>query len=437
MSPALACVLMAAATAPAWVRWVVTFWAEEIEPGDDGHSDHGRPHLGIEQRRGAQRDHEDERQEDHRGVARRERAPREDAAGDGGEEGPHHNEGDAPRARAGVQIEFDDAIGLADAEEGEGQHGEVDDGEEATLVGAAGQGRALVVAEAGDGVDDRREVRRRGPGGRRVLRLVDEGGHPGQEEDEAADEGQEGRHRRAAPAAAATGAHNGDEEPQPRHADEVERPVLGVEQRGGHDGHRDEVARPRRLDGPLQRQEAEAGQEDDQRVHPGLGAVVNGKGRAGQQHQRGPGHGPAAEALPAQPGDGQREDGNDPREGADGVVRLSEEGDPEVEEVVVERRRPVVLERLGDGVEGQTGDVDRERLVEPEAGTGPETEHQTDGHHEHHAHARKQARTTGESGNLLWHGAHGRTRGSRSRIIRRQAGPRAEGNQAGPRGGKK
>ena len=32
MSPGLACALMAAATASAWVRWVVTFWADETSP---------------------------------------------------------------------------------------------------------------------------------------------------------------------------------------------------------------------------------------------------------------------------------------------------------------------------------------------------------------------------------------------------------------------
>ena len=32
MSPGLACVLSAAATAPAWVRCVVTFWADDTSP---------------------------------------------------------------------------------------------------------------------------------------------------------------------------------------------------------------------------------------------------------------------------------------------------------------------------------------------------------------------------------------------------------------------
>ena len=83
-----------------------------------------------------------------------------------------------------MQVELDDAAGLADAEHGQRQHGEVDDGEQAALVGAGLQGRALVVGEAGERVDDGGEVRRRGPRRPRVLRLVEERRHPGQEQDD-------------------------------------------------------------------------------------------------------------------------------------------------------------------------------------------------------------------------------------------------------------
>src|SRR6202034_4011899 len=84
------------------------------------------------------------------------------------------------------------------------------------------------------------------------------------------------------------------------------------------------------------------------------------------------------------------------------------------------RRCAVVLERIGDLAQRQTGDVDGEGLVEPQARAGPEAKEQAGGDHHPHADADYEARATSESGNLLRHGAHGRTRALRSRIIRRR-----------------
>ena len=89
---------------------------------------------------------------------------------------------------------------------------------------------------------------------------------------------------------------------------------------------------------------------------------------------------------------GQGQDGEDAREGTDGVVGLAEEADPEVQQVVIERRGPVVLERLGDVVQGQPGDVDGECLVEPEARAGPEAEQEPDGHDQRHDDAGDEVR---------------------------------------------
>ena len=209
----------------------------------------------------------------------------------------------------------------------------------------------------------------------------------------------------------------------PDQGDEVDGPVLGVEERRRHDGDGDEVAGTGLVDGTAQGQEAAAGQEDDQGVHAGLGGVVHREGRAGQQHDHRPGHGPAAEAAPAEPADGKGRHGEEPGEGAHGAVGLSEDDHPEVQQVVVERRRPVVLQCIGDVMQREPGDVDGEGLVEPEPRAGPEPEEQSGGDRQPHCDPDGDAQTTGESGNLLRHGAHGRTRGLRSRIIRRRGRP--------------
>ncbi len=158
------------------------------------------------------------------------------------------------------------------------------------------------------------------------------------------------------------------EQPDRHHAHEVQRPVLRVEQRGGDHGDGDEVARPRRGHRPLQGEEAQPGQEDDQRVHARLGRVVDREGRAGQQHQHRPGHRAAPEALAAEPCHRECEHGEDARERAHGVVGLPEEHDPEVQEVVVRGRGPVVLERVRGSRAAGGG---RCRPSGPRPATGP------------------------------------------------------------------
>ena len=49
---------------------------------------------------------------------------------------------------------------------------------------------------------------------------------------------------------------------------------------------------------------------------------------------------------------------------------------PDVQQHVVERRRAVVAQRVVEVAERQAGDVDRQRLVEPQVGAGPEEEHE-------------------------------------------------------------
>ena len=208
-SPGLACALMAAATALAWVRCVVTFWADETSPAATASATTIDPRPRVEQRRRPQGDQQQEGQEDHGGVARGERAGGDDAAGDGGEQRPQHHEADAAGAGTGAEVELDDAAAAADAEHGQRQHAEVDDREQPALVGRRLQRRALVVREAGQRVDHGREVRRCGPRRPRVLRLVEERRQPGHEEQAARGHRDQGGPGRRLGVPAAPGAHDG------------------------------------------------------------------------------------------------------------------------------------------------------------------------------------------------------------------------------------
>ena len=79
--------------------------------------------------------------------------------------------------------------------------------------------------------------------------------------------------------------------------------------------------------------------------------------------------------LPASQHERQRrEDREDARQRPHRGVALAEHRHPAVEEPVVERRMAVVTQRRGDVADRKLGDVDRQRLVEPEVRLGPEAE---------------------------------------------------------------
>ena len=106
-----------------------------------------------------------------------------------------------------------------------------------------------------------------------------------------------------------------------------------------------------------------------------------------------------------------------------------------MEQDVVQGRCAVVLQGIGDLVQRQPGDVDRQRLVEPEGRPGPEAEDQAGATTSTTPAPATTRSTAAESGNLLWHGPHGRTQAFGSRIMRRQAGgPRNGRSQADRKG---
>ena len=122
---------------------------------------------------------------------------------------------------------------------------------------------------------------------------------------------------------------------------------------------------------------ADEHQAHDQRVHAGLGGVA--------QRERGQGHdgdgdrGQHAAAAPAggPPRKRQRQHRDHAGQGPHRDVARPEDLHPQVEQEVVERRVPVVAQGFADLVERQLGDVDAERLVEPERRAGDEAQHES------------------------------------------------------------
>ena len=90
---------------------------------------------------------------------------------------------------------------------------------------------------------------------------------------------------------------------------------------------------------------------------------------------------------PANQSSGIRARPHRPDSGPDGHVALAEHVHPAVEQEVVERRVAVVAQRLGDVAERQRGDVDAQRLVEPQRRAGDEPQHDADDQHADHADA--------------------------------------------------
>ena len=74
----------------------------------------------------------------------------------------------------------------------------------------------------------------------------------------------------------------------------------------------------------------------------------------------------AADPLAHPPGQRQAGHGADAGQGPHGDGAVAEELYPAVEDGVVQGRGTVVAEGLGQLRQGQCGDVDRERFVEPE-----------------------------------------------------------------------
>ena len=75
--------------------------------------------------------------------------------------------------------------------------------------------------------------------------------------------------------------------------------------------------------GRVEGEEPDGGEEGDERVHPGLGAVVDGERRGGDEDGHGAGDRLAAETIPGDPDAGQGRDADDPGERTGPEVRLT------------------------------------------------------------------------------------------------------------------
>ncbi len=242
---------------------------------------------------------------------------------------------------------------------------EEDQRERTSLAGAPS-------GELGDRADRRAEAGRRGPRRTGVPRLEDERRQPGREREQPDRAGDQtglgsGPPLRASPPRL-------PDQPERHGPDQVDRPVVGVEEQGDDGADRDQVPRSRAHQRPVEGEEPGHGQERDQGVHPRFGVVADGERRRGDEEHGRPADGATAEPAAGQPGEWHGRHPDHARQGAHRQVRRPEHAHPEVEEDVEERRSPVPAEERGQVVEGLAGDVDGQRLVEPEVRPRPESE---------------------------------------------------------------
>ena len=221
-----------------------------------------------------------------------------------------------------------------------------------------------------------------GPRRPRVRRLVQHRGQPRKQEDPACAHG----HQHAQRGTPLIGrSHGADDEHHDRGGEQPHRPVVRQQESPAHEGHADQPRPLRSLERVGHQQVAAEDEEHDECVHARLGRVPDGERRQRQQHDDGPTGACAADASAGQPSEGQREDREDPRERTNGHVGLAEHPHPPVQQEVEQRRVPVLAQGGADVTERQPGDVDRQRLVEPQIGPGPEPQHEPgDDHARHH-----------------------------------------------------
>ena len=249
-----------------------------------------------------------------------------------------------------------------------------DEGEE-----EQGQGPPLAGAAAGerrDRADHGGEAGRRGPRGAGVLRLEEERRDPRQER-QAADHDRHQGGTRARAATSGRPARPGRPTTAQRRGQQVEGPVVGVEEQPGDRRRRRRGCRrgaraaPGRGPGSRRRSARRPASTCGPRCRSGPRTATWPRG-AWRPRRR---CGRRAACRPARPG-ARVATPNDARQGPHGDVRRPEHRHPEVEQDVEERRGAVPLEVRGDLVQRQAGDVDGQRLVEPQVGPGPEAQHQ-------------------------------------------------------------
>ena len=220
-------------------------------------------------------------------------------------------------------------------------------------------------------------VARARPTASRCAGLLEEAGQPRQEEEAAGgDGGGDPEPWPSGPRPVAR--HQATTRTRPGGAEQPEGPVVGVEEGGGDEGHRRPGGATTAVPGPAARREpAGEGQEHDQGVHAGLVGVPD-RERQGPEHEDGE---PAQGASPARRRRRSRPAGRVATAKTPDSARTATSPVPKtsvqsVEEHVVERGVAVVAEPRRCP-QGQRGDVDAQRLVEPQRRRGDEPEHRS------------------------------------------------------------
>ena len=168
-------------------------------------------------------------------------------------------------------------------------------------------------------------------------------------------------------------------QPDPDDPDQIEGPVLGVEQGSG------QGRRPRAMRLPgfgvvsarCSARMPQPGEQHLQRIHPRFGGVVDGKGGGGEKDRRRPRYGPIPPDLSRAQSHatGSVEHAEDPeRERPESRHRTARRSSSRsgAGSRKAEGRRPASSER--GLMERQPGDVDRQCLIEPERRRGHEAE---------------------------------------------------------------
>ncbi len=217
-----------------------------------------------------------------------------------------------------------------------------------------------------DDVDDGLERRLVGPRRTGLPGLIEQGGNPRQVEQPDQPEHDQPVANEVLPDLGSRRVH--EHEPCDAAAREHEEaPVVRVRsERAENDGDRDQCTLPQRQNS---RDRGRSDQPDQhcERVHPRLLCVV-GEERKRREHGRGGPSGRRTEqAAPCPPPGWDREQRAEHRERVHSCLAVAaDQVHPEVQQQVVERRRPVLLEHGRDVRERVVRDTYREALVDPE-----------------------------------------------------------------------
>ena len=216
-----------------------------------------------------------------------------------------------------------------------------------------------------------------------MLELVEELGAPGGKSGAARGPIEQGRPQ-VGPGAAPDGGHGAHD-----HGGDKQVEAVVLEVQSGRHQHGGGGPIPPACS-PVGEDEAREGQDGRQHqpgVHAGLGTVVIEVGARRHQSRCSPRRPAPEQPVPGPPGGGDSEHGGDHGQGVGGRYRPAEQAHPVVQKDVVEGRRTVVDEVVGECPDRVGSDADGDRLVAPVARPqAPPTKGEGQGHEQHYDH---------------------------------------------------